>query len=312
MTLPYFTKAYPLFSPSCKRQRRSKENREPIRNADENFNEILNVPDESDESLIFKNYRVFERFVKRKMQPRLAVFCSDDDQLCYEYSKNGDNLYYCVQCRITMKYNVSAKIIKSGSESFVKMSSVKHFCQPRPYREPQARQFIHPPNFTLDYFENSDGRVTKELTVLDPRDSSQSYVFYFLTRERFFECSGCKKMNKYVTVKLRQSETDGTSYLELNTEHVCESKPNEKILENDAFQLQRNFDGKISNLVFPHPEISDSCYVFFRLQYNRFRCQGCHSGGFRGSNEARIFQRDSGEYYVKMGDFQHVCEAIRR
>ena len=294
------------FSPPCKRVKYCAL----IRNADRSSDPVPFIPDVIDGSQIVKKFKLLERHAVGKMRLRLAVFCfEDDDQLCYEYSKIGKNVYRCVKC-VNKKVCVRAKLISNGAETFVKMSTVKHICEPEPYQEPHARQ-IHPPNFKIDCIKNPDGHVTKELTVFDPHDSSRSFVYFFISIQSVFECSDCKKMNKVVTAKLHQNETDGTSYLELSkTKHICESKPNRKILKDDDFQLQRDADGKFINLFVFHPEIGGSCYSFFPIKQNRFRCRGCFTQSKKCSHEAKLFQHDSGEYYIKMGNFQHICEPI--
>uniref|UniRef100_A0A914Q9R4 Uncharacterized protein n=1 Tax=Panagrolaimus davidi TaxID=227884 RepID=A0A914Q9R4_9BILA len=147
---------------------------------------------------------------------RLFIFDVKNPNLCYEFSKHGQNFECrkCLEHPNGKKYTRANLIKNDAGESFIEMDETQHVCKVQDFKASKRL-------FTTDQFEKSINSKEKEIiTVFNGKNKNLCYKFSYDDKLQVFRCLQCK--GKHITAKVCKRKNDEEYFL-LNYEHCCKA-----------------------------------------------------------------------------------------
>uniref|UniRef100_A0AC35FPK9 Uncharacterized protein n=1 Tax=Panagrolaimus sp. PS1159 TaxID=55785 RepID=A0AC35FPK9_9BILA len=147
---------------------------------------------------------------------RLFIFDVQNPNLCYEFSKAGQNFECrkCLEHPNGKKYTRANLIKNDAGESFIEMDETQHVCKIQDFKASKRL-------FTADQFEKSINSKEKEIiTVFIGKNKNLCYKFSYDDKLQVFRCLQCK--GKHITAKICKRKNEEEYFL-LNYEHCCKA-----------------------------------------------------------------------------------------
>jgi hypothetical protein len=169
------------------------------------------------------NFDIVEYSHNGKLDRKLLVFTSNDQQQCYEFLFNRIKCCYrCIKCLDQKKHtDIKATIHDDGSKTF-DFSGEEHVCEPY-YYVPESYEsslIIKSPNYLYTKRLNN-GKMFRVLIIFADEEKNMCYQFGFDSFEKHFTCHRCKTRKR--TVMARFIQHNGETSIELNSlQHICE------------------------------------------------------------------------------------------
>ena len=242
---------------------------------------------------------------------RLIVFYNANPNLAYIYHPvEADNkTFVCNGCSTLSagRRRVWAKLSRNDNDAEVlQLGPSEHVCKPKPYPpvEPISK-VVKEPDYRLEYF-TKDGVEMKFMTIFS--DDILCYDYEYIPSRNLFACSQCKKMGRKITAQL-QTDDQGEEFVSLSKmDHICQPLPKKRELDSAEYELTIDDSDAVSKISVFASDDKSLCYVFSPFRDNRYRCQGCGNQ----TCEVKLFEDEIGNYYVRMGNVEHVCQPIPR
>uniref|UniRef100_A0A914Q6K1 Uncharacterized protein n=1 Tax=Panagrolaimus davidi TaxID=227884 RepID=A0A914Q6K1_9BILA len=247
---------------------------------------------------------------KKTLLKRLLIFPSNDNKLCYEYSRNSleHGIFQCVEC-VKLGKSVLAKIDTNG---ILKVENKKHVCSKIQYSLEKYfdLQIIRKPNYEI--LENCHTKSGKVLIVFNANNRNECHEYAW--RKKAFRCLSC---NTKVHIHNESKETEYIELSQLN--HRCEYRQfnREKYFKFKNFVLSPNFEiqtemvgeRKKKSLIIFDERDGTKCYIYCYLGKKNYGCIHCRKQNVYVS--AKLEQNSDGENYVILSNAKHVCEMVK-